>query len=119
MTNTISQNQMLDIKTMHTLLKYPLGDLKFLFYEIYQINLPQDILQSGYPEANTSQCISEFYMNLWTENRKISKEDLFFKCKECCNWAYFKFMDFKDTCSNCVPKIKFQREKVVQEELQW
>lgn len=101
-----------------TLLQYPFSNLSFMFYEIFSINVPEDILDSGYKEANTSQSIMEFYFNLWVKNVKITKENLFFKCKICYRWASFKFFGFKDTCFRCIPKTKARKQDSFQEVLE-
>lgn len=92
-----------------TLLQYSFSNLNFMFYEVFSINIPEDILDSGFKEANVSQAIMEFFFNLWIFNKLITKEDIFFRCKVCYKWASFRFFNFWDTCYRCVPQTKSER----------
>jgi hypothetical protein len=108
---SITPQQMRENEKMEALMSYNLQELKFIFYSVFHINVPLDILNEPDPDyirKNIADCLLAYY-NALEKNESISLTNLFFKCKKCNHWAYFVFLDDKGICEGCLTGITVQQ----------
>lgn len=102
---------------------YNLPELKIIFYDFLEINIPFDILleyDCDYIIKNICDIIIFFFDKI-VSKQSINLQDKLFKCSICSRWFYFQMKE-RGICETCYlkkyPKQNLEQEGIMQRELE-